>query len=60
VKLLIIPIILIAVIMIAAGFAFVTVEQVSAVHGSLLDSICVIHNSFGFLFDGEGCLSPLG
>ena len=50
-----IPVVLLAVVAIAAGFAFAPVEQASTVDGEILDGVCQIHNSSFHVFDGEGC-----
>jgi len=55
----IIPVIVIAIVVIAAGFAFSPVEQVTTVDQKILDNICVIEGfGEGAFFDGEACLNP--
>jgi len=54
---LIIPLVLLAVVAIAAGFAFSPVDEATSVHTSLLDAICVHDqaNSPSGFWDGDNC-----
>ena len=55
---LIIPLVLLAVVAIAAGYAFSPVQEVTTVHSSILDAICVTTqngNTPGATWDGTRC-----
>ena len=61
---LVIPIILVAIVAIAAGFAFSPVDQATSVHSSLLDAICVANGDYQTatgggdeFWDGEACVN---
>ena len=56
---LIIPVVLLALVVIAAGFAFSPVEQATAVHIDILDAMCVHHfgNGVGSFWNGNNCTS---
>ena len=57
---LILPLVLIVIVAITAGFAFAPVDQASTVDeeitDTLSDNICIVRNGPGATWDGEGCV----